>query len=570
MEAIGWPIRKDEMVKEPRSRYYLAPKRILWMTEGEGASVEGADHLLEKRDAQSTLKPGKEAPCILRNSGSTAGILLDFGAELQGGIQITIWHTIKPRRTARLRVRFGESAMEAMSELGGETNATNHHAMRDQVIECSFLGTTEVGNTGFRFVRIDLLDEGGFVQIKSIRAFLQIRDLEYKGTFACSDPLLNDIWRTGAYTVHLNMQDYLWDGIKRDRLVWIGDMHPETSVIQAVFGYDDIVPRSLDFVRDDTPSPEWMNTFPSYSMWWILIQHDWYRQNGDLAYLKRQKDYLLDLLERLAAHIREDGGNTAPNPFLDWPSAGNRQAVEAGIHALLTLAMEAGSRLCTALGEDRHAGLCRTAIGRLRRYRPDPAGSKQAAALMALAGLIDPAAANRDIISVNGSRGISTFLGYYVLRAKGEAGDIPGCLELIREYWGGMLKLGATTFWEGFDVSWMENAARIDELTPPGKVDIHGQYGEHCYIGYRHSLCHGWAAGPTAWLAEYVLGVKIEEPGCRTIRIKPCLGDLEWAEGTYPTPLGIVRIRHDKQADGSIRSAIDAPEGIRVIRESCR
>lgn len=25
-------------------------------------------------------------------------------------------------------------------------------------------------------------------------------------------------WLTGAYTVHLNMQDYLWDGIKRDRL----------------------------------------------------------------------------------------------------------------------------------------------------------------------------------------------------------------------------------------------------------------------------------------------------------------------------------------------------------------
>ena len=34
----------------------------------------------------------------------------------------------------------------------------------------------------------------------------------------------------------LNMQDCLWDGIKRDRLVWIGDMHPETMSILAVFG----------------------------------------------------------------------------------------------------------------------------------------------------------------------------------------------------------------------------------------------------------------------------------------------------------------------------------------------
>ena len=40
------------------------------------------------------------------------------------------------------------------------------------------------------------------------------------------------------------MQDYLWDGIKRDRLVWIGDMHPETRTILAVFGDHEIVPRA--------------------------------------------------------------------------------------------------------------------------------------------------------------------------------------------------------------------------------------------------------------------------------------------------------------------------------------
>ena len=57
---------------------------------------------------------------------------------------------------------------------------------------------------------------------------MHLRDLQYLGSFECSDERLNTIWQTGAYTVHLNMQDYLWDGIKRDRLVWIGDMHPET------------------------------------------------------------------------------------------------------------------------------------------------------------------------------------------------------------------------------------------------------------------------------------------------------------------------------------------------------
>ena len=93
---------------------------------------------------------------------------------------------------------------------------------------------------------------------------------------------------TGAYTVHLNMQDYLWDGIKRDRLVWVGDMHPETSTIATVFGSNEVVPKSLDLSRDITPIPNWMNGISTYSMWWIIIHRDWYMHNGDLAYLQQQ------------------------------------------------------------------------------------------------------------------------------------------------------------------------------------------------------------------------------------------------------------------------------------------
>ena len=33
----------------------------------------------------------------------------------------------------------------------------------------------------------------------------------------------NDIYETAAHTGHLNMQKYLWDGVKRDRLSWAGD-----------------------------------------------------------------------------------------------------------------------------------------------------------------------------------------------------------------------------------------------------------------------------------------------------------------------------------------------------------
>ena len=83
------------------------------------------------------------------------------------------------------------------------------------------------------------------------------------------------------------MQEYLWDGIKRDRLVWIGDMQTEVMTIASVFGYSDIVPRSMDLVRDETPVGTWMNGISSYSLWWIFLQYDFYMSYGCLLYTSR-------------------------------------------------------------------------------------------------------------------------------------------------------------------------------------------------------------------------------------------------------------------------------------------
>jgi hypothetical protein len=72
-------------------------------------------------------------------------------------------------------------------------------------------------------------------------------------------------------------------------------------------------------------------------------------------------------------------------------------------------------------------------------------------------------------LNVDGPKGISTFYGFYVLQALAKSGDTDTALDFIRTYWGAMLDLGATTFWEDFNLDWIPNAARIDELVPPGK-----------------------------------------------------------------------------------------------------
>jgi arylsulfatase A-like enzyme len=550
-------------VEDPRVRTYVIPQRVIW--QSSEASATNTEALLSAGSGQVTLD--NHRPCVLHEGGS---VLVDFGRELHGGLHIMVGR-MQDKTPARFRVRFGESVSEAMSDIGGDKNATNDHAVRDQVVRVPWLGTQEIGSTGFRFVRLDLEDKGRSIPLVGLRAVSIMRDLGYRGSFRCSDERLNRIWQTGAYTVHLNMQDYLWDGIKRDRLVWIGDMHPETMTIFSVFGDQGIIPKSLDLIRDETPLPKWMNGISSYSMWWVLIHHEWYRYTADRAYLRQQRDYLLPLLKQLCACIDADNREKMPpGRFLDWPSQPDKQATHAGLHALLVLTLDAGAELCDVLKASEPADACRAVAGRLRRYCPDPGPSKQAAALMALAGLQDAGELNDRVMAVGGAARMSTFYGYYVLQARARAGDIQGCLDCIRDYWGAMLDLGATSFWEDFDLAWTENAARIDELVPAGKKDIHGDFGNYCYLGFRHSLCHGWASGPTAWLSEHVLGITILEPGCRKVRIAPQLGDLAWAEGTYPTPLGLIRVAHVKLADGTVKSTVTAPEGMVIVQEERR
>ncbi len=561
------PVNDEQMARrtvvDPRVRRYVLPARIVWQS-GE-KTVENPQMLLVERSGQVTLDASN--PCTLRSDKTGQGaVLLDFGKELHGGVQIMVWNT-KDGKPVRLRVRFGESVSEAMAEFGGAKNTTNDHAIRDESILVPWLGTAEIGNTGFRFVRIDLLDADSSVQLKMVRAVFLYRDLPYLGSFRCSDERLNRIWMTGAYTVHLNMQDYLWDGVKRDRLVWIGDMHPETMSVCSVFGNVDVVPKSLDLIRDETPLPKWMNGISSYSMWWILIHHSWYLHTGDKAYLQQQRAYLTGLLNLLSEQVGSDNRETMPpGRFLDWPSSENAPAIHAGLHSLLIMTLKAGTELCEVLDEPAIQSKCQAAIVKLKKHTPDSAGSKQAAALIALAGLDDAAKLNREVMAVDGPRRMSTFYGYYVLQARAMAGDYQGAMDCIRQYWGAMLDLGATTFWEDFDLDWTTNAGRIDELVPEGKKDLHGDFGNYCYKGFRHSLCHGWASGPTSWLSEHVLGVKVIEPGCRVVRIEPHLADLDWVEGTFPTPMGVIKIRHEKRADGSVQSKIEAPAGVKIIR----
>ncbi len=556
--------QKDEL-----TRVFISPVRVMWTSDKTGELVKNTDVLLKMGNSQSDMSSMTKFCSITSTDTDTSSILLDYGKELHGGLQLVMGGSSR-REPSLVRLRFGESVGEANSTTYNSDwlmgFSTDDHAKRDIIMEIPRSGLIEIGNTGFRFVRIDLLQPNTTINLKEARAILRYRDIPYLGSFKSSNSRLDSIWMTGAYTTHLNMQEFIWDGIKRDRLVWLGDFHPELKTITKVFGYNEVVPKSLDLACQQYPLPLWMNNMSSYSMWYLIIHHDWYMQNADIDFLKKHKDYIVGLIDLIDSKIAEDGTETlSPFRFLDWPSTPNADGVEAGYRALLVWALKDAEQLCTILGEKSSAKTCASAIEKMNKKILDHNNLKQAAALMSVAGILNPEVACNEVIAVDGAKRFSTFYGLYMLDALSEAGMFQPALDIISDYWGGMLDMGATSFWEDFNIEWKENSARLDEFTPEGMNDIHGSFGDYCYPSYRHSFCHGWASGVTAWLTENVLGIKVVEPGCKTLKIEPHLGNLDWVEGTFPTPLGIVKVKHTKQPDGKIKSEVGAPKGIKIL-----
>lgn len=417
-------------------------------------------------------------------------VILDFGKEMCGGIRILTYLG----GDVPVRIRFGESLTEACSDIGGSTNATNHHSLRDFTVSLQSYSDMTFGQTGFRFVRIDFF---GKAEIKSIVASAWSQDrkalYEYNGT----DSRIREIYGAAKRTVDLCVSSgYVWDGVKRDRLVWIGDMAPEVLALTTLYGRLPEIERSLDFVRDQTPLPGWMNGYPTYSMWWIIVLDIYYSKTGAKDYIRKQIDYLNKLLCQIDDCILSDGELNFPSYFLDWPTHGKPE-VKEGVRAISIMSLKAAIRLLSLFGEETTKA--EELLTRLMKKEIKCGKSKQVLALKHHAvGLSDDE--QKQLID-GGARGMSTFMSYYILSAVASF-DREAAIEMMKEYYGGMLEKGATTFWEDFDIEWMKGSCRIDEFPKEGEKDIHGDYGTHCYVGFRHSLCHGWSAGVIAFLNE--------------------------------------------------------------------
>lgn len=450
-----------------------------------GQMVNNPQALLQKQPKQIGLAERQTAEF------SDGGyIILDFGKEMSGGIRILTFLS----ENAKVRIRFGESLTECCSDVGGAKNATNDHALRDFTVGLPNYSDMTFGNTGFRFVRLDFI---GRVVLKSVIAVNHILKRRALYGYDGCDGDIKRIFKTAKRTVDLcAASGYLWDGVKRDRLVWIGDIHPEMLALTTLYGRLPLIEKSLDFVKAQTPLPDWMNGFPTYSLWWIIIVVDYYKRTGATDFAKNQINYLKGLLAQVSECVSGDGEMHFPAYFLDWPTFNTPDAIR-GVRAIAIIAARRAAEFLKEFGEDASS-----AVNLLQRLCLKPVGTTDSKAVLGLkyfaVGLSEE---DKALLVKDGARGMSTFMSYYILKAVASF-DRQKAVEMMKEYYGGMLDKGATTFWEDFNVDWAQNSCRIDCYPIEGQKDIHGDFGAYCYVGFRHSLCHGWSAGVLAFIKE--------------------------------------------------------------------
>ncbi|MCL5005614.1 MAG: alpha-L-rhamnosidase [Acidobacteria bacterium] len=491
-------------------------------------------------------------------------VMLDFGREVAGRLEV-VSDSDAP---LRLALQYGESLGETLHRpyFGIDKLDVPPHA------------TAYGPKSAFRYAKVTFLGGASPLRFKAILLDDIYYPVHYRGSFDSSDPLVNRIWDLGAYTDHLCMQDDIWDAPKRDRARWMGDLDVSGHAIDAVFADHFLMQQTMDYLIRDAGQPvdRDVNGIPGYSAFWVMGEADYYRHFDNLSYLRSIHQPLVQLLDYMASELDSRSVFTDRHRagiFVDWSPGLAPQLLPSAKLPLSEFAPDAqratqfefyaafreGAWLLRQLGDssnaDRFAAKATAIRSAALKYMLDSQSETfgerwQPNAMAIYSGLADKAQTEaiwRNVLSHRNKFRITPYYNYYVISAMASAGHYKAALDWIRKYWGGMVRRGATSTWEGYQEG----------------LPMHGWHGNlraDNGRGYFVSLAHGWSSGPTIWLMQYILGIRPAAPGFTQVTIRPELAGLKWAKGAEPTPQGLIKVDYRAGSHG-LSATVDLPPG---------
>ena len=495
------------------------------------------------------------------------GLLADFGEETYGYLRFK-----DIRGKGAVRVIYAESESEALAVDLANTKPGALDGWEMLMLEEGAEMRRDIAH-GFRFVHVIPVD--GEVSVGALAMDRETKGLPVRGSFRCSDAELNEIWDVSVRTLELTCREVFIEGIKRDHWVWSGDAVQSFLMNYYVFGDYDGCRDTLWTLRGKDPVKCHLNRIMDYTFYWFDAVEKYRLYSGD-PYIARQVYPRMKTLLEFALGRLDAAGRPVDRPgdwmFIDWAPEPlhNTGGVTAFEQMLLVRALEATAALAKEVGaaDDANAYLARAKKlrdeivprywneekgGLLHLMKADGSLDEQLTRYPNMFGLFygyfDEAKRARvvkDVLLNDNVLKIQTpYMRFYELESLCSLGMQETVTKEIKSYWGGMLKLGATSFWELYNPS-------------EKGVAHYAMYGRR----YGKSLCHAWGASPTYLLGKYYLGVTPTQPGFAAYEVKPNLGGLEWIEGDVPAPFGRIHVKFDKK---SVSVLSDGGKGVLVL-----
>ena len=511
----------------------------IWIDEngvahGSGIYVPAAQWNFDRMDTPPSayrLPTLRQEPVAQESIGE--GMLYDFGRETFGYVRLS-------GLVGVAHLYYGESREEALDKDHCETlDIVSPHQ--------------ELGSKAFRYVYVKTADNSHYDSLSMDYEYAPY-DESHSGTFACSDKLLNKIWEVGAYTMDLTTREFFLDGIKRDRWTWSGDAI-QSYLMNYYLRFDtECVKRTIRQLRGKDPVTAHINTIMDYTFYWFKSILDYYQYTGDLTFISEMYPKMCTLMDYVLERTNSDGlveGKADDWIFVDWVDFPmHKRGVLAFEQILFYKALMTMHTCATLLHQtDPYQQLAENVIGKTRQllWNDDRQAWEHAIEegeinhqitkfpnmFAILYDIVDDATKRNIVDSVMENNKIdpitTPYMRFYELEALCMMGRQTQVLQEIRNYWGGMLREGATSFWEKY----IPSEQGTEHLAMYGRP-------------YGKSLCHAWGASPVYLLGRYFLGIQPTQPGYATWEARPNLADLEWMEGRVPTPNGIIHIRMER------------------------
>ena len=339
-----------------------------------------------------------------------------------------------------------------------------------------------------------------------------------KCSFKCKDELLQRIFDTSVYTFGLCKKEFIIDGAKRDRWAWSGDTYQSALVNYYSYFDADAVKRTLVALKGKEPVNSYINHIMDYTSYWILSVYDLFRYTGDKEFVKEMLPWIKKYVCLLESRCDKDGFLTYHEGdwvFIDWAEMDNmgETSFEQIIFAEALKNYAEMLELCGFDGGEyfkKSALLWKKTVevfykngafihGRKNGVLSDKV-TKYANIFAILYGFADKKMTQEIVENVlindHIQPIITPYMKFYELSALAKVGMFSEVLSEIKSYWGGMLELGATTFWEQYD--------------PAAKGAEHYEMYDR---KYGKSLCHAWGASPIYLIFACIFGIKPTKNG---------------------------------------------------------